>query len=378
MRAKELTLIISCVGVLALAGCGGGSTTLSPQEVIQKASPATVELVGRSGDFTVGGSGIVYDANRGLVLTNAHVIEGVSSLQAKVGDQLPLVPARVVGRAPCNDVAVVELVQKPAGLTEATLGDSTGVQSGDSVTALGYPSNFQNYRQQTASSTQGTVSNPNLVGNEISTALPAYPSLIQDTAAINPGNSGGPLLNDSGEVIGINTLSAAPGGQQGQYYAIAINQAKELLPELESGANIADAGWALTPFKLEDPSTVADDIVTAYGTNRSVALSLAQKVQREHTGLYVGETVPGSAAQKGLIARGDLITEINNTPVSSVKQVCKILESQSPGATLDVNGVYIASSSKVGNFNEAWHTQMKLPEEIAVPPTSTTTTTTGG
>jgi S1-C subfamily serine protease len=376
MRAKGATLAVGCIAALALVGCGGGGgeEPLSPQEVIEKASPATVELVGKSGDYTVGGSGIVYDSDRGLVLTNAHVTEGVSSLQAKIGDTVPLVSARVVGRAPCDDVAVVELVQKPAELSALTLGDSTQVESGDSVTVLGYPSNFQRYRQQTVSSTQGTVSNAHLVGNQISTALPAYPELIQHTAATNPGNSGGPLVDDSLNVVGINTLSAAARGQQGQYYSIAINRAKELLPELESGNDIANVGWALTPLDLVDPRTLAADIVAAYGISNGLALDLAKEAQPDYKGVYVNETVAGSPAREGLITRGDLITEIDNTPVRSVNAVCKILQSRSPGDTLEIDGVYIASSSKVSNFRDSWKTEVKIPKEQVAPPPATTTT----
>src|SRR3954466_9821048 len=126
-----------------VAGCGGGgggTKTLSQQELITQVKPTVVELTGKRGEQRVGGSGVVVDAKRGLVLTNEHVIAGVSALKAKVGDNAATAgPARVLAQAPGDDVAVVQLVNIPAGLKQVKIGSSAKVKSGEQVTVLGYP-----------------------------------------------------------------------------------------------------------------------------------------------------------------------------------------------------------------------------------------------
>src|SRR2546423_6634898 len=122
---------------VVVAGCGGGggSSTLSQQDLITKVKPTVVELSGKREDQTVGGSGVVIDSKRGLVLTNEHVIAGVSALKAKVGDNAATAgPARVLSQAPCDDLAVVQLVNIPAGLQQVKIGRSAKGKSSEPVT----------------------------------------------------------------------------------------------------------------------------------------------------------------------------------------------------------------------------------------------------
>src|SRR5205085_9148340 len=110
------------LSALAVGGCGGGgSSTLSQQDLITKVKPTVVELTGKREDQTVGGSGVVIDAKKGLVLTNEHVVAGVSALKVKVGDNAATAgPARVLAQAPCDDLAVVQLTTVPAGRKQIT------------------------------------------------------------------------------------------------------------------------------------------------------------------------------------------------------------------------------------------------------------------
>lgn len=114
--------LIAIAGATALAGAAcGGSDSPSQEDVIAKVTPSTVVLTGRVGDGTSGGTGVVIDAERGLVLTNSHVVVGLSALRARVGDdEATEGPARVVAKAPCEDLAVVELVNAPPDLTAIT------------------------------------------------------------------------------------------------------------------------------------------------------------------------------------------------------------------------------------------------------------------
>lgn len=378
MRAfRSLVSGLAAVGLVLIAGCGGSSgdetdAALTPQEVIAQAKPGTVELFGKVGDDLVGGTGFVYDAEQGLIITNAHVVEGVSQLQAKVGDTLPTVPARVVGQSPCDDLAVVSLVQKPDGLGELPLGDSNTVRNGDDVVALGYPASFQRARQQQVSSTEGSVSNPDVVGNQIGIDLPKYPALIEHAAAINHGNSGGPLLNTKGEVVGVNALSSAPIGNQGQYYAITVNQAKNVIPTLESGQSPGLIGWSLVPLSLVNPADLARDLSAHYDlpVNRDI-LNVAKDATTGYKGLYVVGSPQGSLANKSDIYAGDLITAINGTSVQTIPQLCKILQSAQPGASLAIDEKILASGKNTDDYGGSYSTTLKLP--TPAPPSGTTT-----
>lgn len=382
--APRLFLAIAVAGGI-LVGCGGDddeettTTTeaLTPQEVIEQATPAVVQLTGTIGDEKVGGSGVLYSTDAGArVLTNQHVVAGLSSISAEVNDQK--VSARVVGEAPCQDVAVLELVNPPTDLATMPFGEAASVQSGDEVVALGFPISAQRAGQAAITSSEGDVSNPDVVGNQISPALPQYPALIQHTATINPGSSGGPLFDDSGEVIGINTLSSAGGGVENQFYAIQIDHIRGLLPDLEAGNDQVNLGWNIVPFELLPPEELAQDIVDQFGTSTDLALNVSRDLVGSGVkGLYVLETAPDSPAEKGNIFRGDLITEIDGTNVRSVPQVCRILESKSPGDTIEVGGQFI-TSGKVGQIGDTFEPQdVKIPEEQLAMTSAEGTTTTG-
>ena len=389
-KARGMFALGATAGLLLVAGCGGGddddgdtsTEPKDPQTIISESTPGVVEIYGKYNDEPVGGSGFIYDAGPPVrVLTNSHVVEGLSSMQVKVGDQLPAVPAQVVAQAPCDDVAVLELPSPPAEVHALTVSD-TEPESGAPVVAMGYPDNFQKYKQQTVNSTQGTVSNPNLVGNQISEDLPTYPDLIQHTAALNPGNSGGPLLDEQGEVVGINTLSRAGRGSQGQYYSIGIDHVNGLLPDLESGTDVAYVGWAIAPLDLVPPIIRVADYINSYGFDVSTAKANVNFDERELNGLYVlGDVDSGSPADKKIFG-GDLITDIDGTSVKTVNQVCKILQSKSPGDSIRVSGIGLTSPEKyTPDYGEASFTEdVELPAEQApaTPTTEGETTTTTG
>ena len=389
-KARGMFALGATAGLLLVAGCGGGddddgdtsTEPKDPQTIISESTPGVVEIYGKYNDEPVGGSGFIYDPGPPVrVLTNSHVVEGLSSMQVKVGDQLPAVPAQVVAQAPCDDVAVLELPSPPAEVHALTVSD-TEPESGAPVVAMGYPDNFQKYKQQTVNSTQGTVSNPNLVGNQISEDLPTYPDLIQHTAALNPGNSGGPLLDEQGEVVGINTLSRAGRGSQGQYYSIGIDHVNGLLPDLESGTDVAYVGWAIAPLDLVPPIIRVADYINSYGFDVSTAKANVNFDERELNGLYVlGDVDSGSPADKKIFG-GDLITDIDGTSVKTVNQVCKILQSKSPGDSIRVSGIGLTSPEKyTPDYGEASFTEdVELPAEQApaTPTTEGETTTTTG
>ncbi len=388
MNSSAFRLFLA-IGVASavLVGCGGGDeddgggttepVVLTSQEIIAKATPATVKLSGRLGDAKVGGTGVLYSTDAGArVLTNAHVVQGLSTITAEVeGDN---VTARRVGTAPCQDLAVLELVNAPPDLVTMPLGESATVESADEVVALGFPITAQRSGSASITSTTGEVSNADVVGNEISPDLPEYPQLIQHTATVNPGNSGGPLINEAGEVVGINTLSSAGSDVvEGQSYAISIDHVKSILPTLEAGQDQVALGWNLLPLEFVPPEELAVDLIEQFGISSGLAVRVANSIVGSgDKGLYNLGSEPGSPAAKAQIVQGDLIKEINGSSVKTIPQVCKILESASPGQTLQIDGQFVASGTVDQLIDESpFRVEMKIPED-QVAMTSTTPATT--
>ncbi len=366
---KRRAAIGVVAAMLVLAACGGGdeetapTTTvpakLSPREVFDIAAPSTVALRGKQGKADVGGTGVIIDAAKGLILTNAHVVAGTAALKARVGDE-PEVPARVLGTAPCEDVAVVQFATVPPGLKAATMGSSAAVGNQDEVVALGFPASFADPASQKLVSTTGTVQSPD-VAAEPHPSLPRYPHTIQHSATINPGNSGGPLLNDRAELVGINTLANTGTDRhqvQGQFYAISIDHIKPMLADLSAGKSQADPGWDIAPFAQVPLSEVFE--ATGYGTAEQGRLADQLLIDAGIDGLFVFGSTAGSPAEKARIVGGDLVTEVQDVPVTTVKEVCDVLQSASPGQVLKVEGRYLTSGGAQRDFGDQWQVEMTL------------------
>ena len=301
--------------------------TLTVAQQIKKGSPSTVELTtrgpgfnrGRKTTLSGGGSGIVVDAEKGLVLTNAHVVAGQTSIKAKVGTG-PEISARVVSQAPCEDLALVSLRPTPKTLVEAQLGTSSKVQAGDRVIALGYPAAFEErVSDRTLQASEGIVSAPT-GKTRLGNASPSLPEVIQHQAPLNGGNSGGPLFNEAGEVIGVNTFTSGRGGSQNQNAAIGIDRVKSMLADLQAGKNSGFVGWQLLPM-----------------TGGQLPLR-PRTTGRQGSALVVLSVDAGSPADKKKFEFGDTIYEIDGTPVRKFQDVCDILNSKSSGDTIRVEG----------------------------------------
>jgi putative serine protease PepD len=169
------------------------------------------------------GSGFVVD-DKGLIVTNNHVVENADNLEVTLADKSK-VAAKLVGRDPENDIAVIRVSVAKEKLTPLRLGDSSQLQVGQMAVAIGNPFGLDR------TITRGVVS---AVGRSLkSDSGRQIRNVIQTDAAINPGNSGGPLLNSRGEVIGVNTAIFTPsGGSVGIGFAVPVNTVKKLLPQL--------------------------------------------------------------------------------------------------------------------------------------------------
>jgi S1-C subfamily serine protease len=223
---------------------------LNDREIVTKVQPSMVSIIAippgetrepADGGRHAHGTGIIYDAKRGLVLTSNHYLEGARSIRITVNGKTA-VRGRPVARAQCKDFAVVELRPRPRNLTEIQFGDSSKSGAGERVSALGY---LQPPGQKKASliKTDGTVSSTG-VSSQIHPDLPALPSATLHQAPLQLAMSGGPLVNNRGELIGLDTLVKDGSiGESGPWPAVTGNWLKDWLAQLKPGKGSTYVGW---------------------------------------------------------------------------------------------------------------------------------------
>lgn len=350
--AGVLALLIIAGGVVAIVASSGGSSTLTTQQLITQASPSVVRIEGDQG----GGSGFIINAKQQLILTNAHVVEGNSALNVQVGNNASNTsPARIVAADPCDDLAVLKLVTPISGLKALPFGSSGAVHAGDPVTVLGFPGalrtpvgNETTAQSATIIANTGTVSEVDVKANP-DPSLPEYQDTIVHQAPVNHGDSGGPLLNRSGQVVGVNTLVNE--SNQGQYYSIAIDYVKRLLPGLEAGQDRDALGWSLFALSDTDPN-LATTLQSLYANNPAFA-SNATQLAADTTKLLQAGSIngvldlndqPGSAADKASAA-GFLFDSMNGDPTPTVAAVCNIVTSVNPGSQVKLHGFNVDAGS---------------------------------
>jgi S1-C subfamily serine protease len=288
-------------------------------DVYNRVSPAVVSISSRVQGRGGIGSGFIID-QQGHILTNNHVVQGASSLLVTLADGTN-VPARVVGTAPGNDLALIKIDPPQQGLTVARLGDSDAVVPGEVAIAIGSPSGLE----QTV--TAGIVSS---VGRTFGGSPSSRPlrGLIQTDAAINPGNSGGPLLNSAGEVIGINTLKAPD--TQGIGFAVPINTAKRLLPQLQAGGRVSSPYLGISGRAITAQVAQALNLPVTEGV---LIVSVVDGGPAATAGIRGG--APGQGENAG--AGGDIITAIDGQPVRRVEDIGAVLDTKRAGDSVEVS-----------------------------------------
>ena len=236
--------LLAVVVVLVAAGAFSGEED-SPADrvpaVVERLTPATVLVETLRGGSRAGtGSGWVLDAEAGLIVTAAHVVNQ--------GDEFRVAQERaeLVASAPCEDLALLR-VRGARGLRAAPLGSDASLRAGETVVALGYPEAAT--AGETVGSTTGVVSAPRAAFRDPAPDVPAYPQVVQTDTALNPGNSGGPLADLDGRVVGVNAAArtSGAGGRplQNVNYAIAIDRVKRVLGDLREGRSL---GWLGASF----------------------------------------------------------------------------------------------------------------------------------
>lgn len=258
------------------------------------------------------GSGFIIDAN-GIILTNAHVVDGADEVIVTLKDGREFV-GQVVGQDSVTDVAVIRV--DAANLPTVVLGDSEQLRPGEWAIAIGNPLGLDN------TVTAGIISATGRSSAEVRVPDKRV-SFIQTDAAINPGNSGGPLLNESGEVIGMNT--AIIGGAQGLGFAIPINTAQSIAQE------ILTYGRAEHPYVGLQMRTLTPELQAMI--NRDPRSNI--RVQ-EQEGVVILGIMQNSPAARAGIRPGDVIRRINNQSITSAEQVQRLVENSSIGDTLQM------------------------------------------
>jgi putative serine protease PepD len=279
------------------------STDLTVGQVAKEATSSVVEIdatssgdgstfpFGGSGSQSAEGTGFVYDA-KGDIVTNQHVVDGASTVRVKFADGSTY-SATVVGADSATDIAVLHVNAPSSKLKPLTLGDSSKVQVGDGVVAIGNPFGLD------GTVTSGIVS---AVGREISSPDDTpIEGAIQTDAAINHGNSGGPLLDLRGDVIGITSqIQSEGGGNDGVGFAVPSNTVKSIASQLISNGKAQHALLGVTPTDTAN-------------------------------GVRIATVKSGSAADDAGLKAGDVITAVGSTRVESSAQIRSIIAGHQPG-----------------------------------------------
>ena len=263
------------------------------------------------------GSGVIID-KKGLVLTNAHVVERVDNVSVTLADGTNR-EGRVLGTDSITDLALVKIDNKEDS-NYAPLGDSEELEVGDWAIALGTPYGLEK------TVTLGIVSSLHRDINSLGFSDKRL-DLIQTDAAINPGNSGGPLINSNGQVIGINTLvRSGPGAGLG--FAIPINLAKNVSDQL------LENGEVIHPYLGVQLISLNPKIAKEHNEDPNALVQLP-----ERSGALIQSVIPNSPAEKAGLRRGDLVIATENTPIEEPKTLLDEVEKAQIGKIFLLNVV---------------------------------------
>ena len=265
------------------------------------------------------GSGFIM-SKEGYILTNNHVVEDADRIKVKLAGGKEF-DGKIVGRDPKTDLALIQ-IEAASDLQPLKLGNSDELKVGNWVVAVGSPFGLE----QTV--TAGIVS---AKGRVIGSG--PYDNFIQTDASINPGNSGGPLINLQGEVVGINTAIVASG--QGIGFAIPINMAKEIAPQLQKRGHVTRG---LLGVAIQD---VTPELAKSLGL-------------KESKGALVSQVVPDGPADKAGFEQGDVIVNFDGQPVGDSKDLPRIVASTPVGKTVTVklfrDGKEVERQAKIGEM----------------------------
>jgi S1-C subfamily serine protease len=317
--------------------------------IYDAANPAVVEIKTSEGNgfwaLAGQGSGIIIDT-QGNILTNNHVVEGATSVEVVIDENT--VEGTVMGTDEIHDLAIVKVdASAVAGITPLQLGDSSSVQAGEMAIAIGSPYGL------TDTVTVGVVSGLNRSINDLT-------GMIQTDATLNPGNSGGPLLNDQGEIIGINTAieTNGMGGMTNIGFAIPSNTVKNVLADLIAGNEITRPWLGISGIALTSP--MAEKLNLSVDQGVYVVTVMADS-PAESAGL-IGGGYDGTGSP---LSGGDVITAVDGKIVSSVSDISNYINTKKVGNTVTLtvlrDGSQITLQATLGTWPEQTQSNI-IPE----------------
>ena len=358
-------------------------TMLSTSQIASRVDPGLVDVVSTLGDeqATAAGTGIVLTSN-GEILTNNHVIDGATSIKVTDVGNHRTYTAKVVGYDATQDVAVIQL-QNASGLTIASLGDSSTVQTGNSVVALGNAGG----KGGTPSVAAGTVTALNqaiTASDEGSGNSEQLTGLIETNADIQPGDSGGSLVNSYGQVIGMDTAASSgtqvqsqSGQAAEQAYAIPINEALSIAKQIGAGSASDVVHLGATAFLGVETQPASDGSSSGIGgsggsggfggSNGSSGFggfggssgfggfggSQGSSQGGSTAGVTIVGTLAGSPAANAGLAEGDVITSVGGQSVSTAQNISKVLVKYHPGDSISISWVDQSGQSQTANVTLA-------------------------
>lgn len=291
------------------------------------------------------GSGIIIerDDSRLYVVTNEHVVRSSEKLFVQFGDEENVI-ASIKGSDPSRDIAVVEIElseipkETLGKIKVATIGDSKALRVGDAAIAIG---NALGYGQTT---TKGVISalDREVTARDPSTGISITNHCIQTDAAINPGNSGGALLNEKGEVVGINEIKYSSTEVEGIGYAIPIHTAMPVINEIIEKEHVSDERQVFLGIQGVE---IDEEDAAKFGMPR---------------GIYLSQVVPGSAAEDAGLQIGDIITAFDGKTVSTQEELTSLMNGYKPGDVMEItfqrarDGIYkeYRTEAVLGTRNE--------------------------
>lgn len=284
----------------------------STSEIVKKTADSVVEISTESvvtGSFAQqyvqqgAGSGVIISQD-GYILTNNHVINGANSVKVRLRDSTEY-DATIIGSDSDNDIALLKV--SATGLSPATFGDSNSLAVGDYVVAIGNP-----LGELGGTVTDGIIS---ALARKV-TIEDTQMTLLQTNAQVNPGNSGGGLFNANGELVGIVNAKQSATEVEGIAFAIPINNVLDILSDLKEYGYVTGK----VDLGIDFTDITSDETAFYYGVNQ--------------TGCYVLSVNSGSNAEKAGVTRGDLVTKVNDTDVSSSSDITTALEKAEVGDTV--------------------------------------------
>ncbi len=338
--SQKTVTVVQQAAPIAPSNASQQNTGLTPHQIYEKDAPGvafvTSTIVRQSeSPFGLGGSegqqqgtatgsGFVINSD-GTILTNYHVVENAVKVTVSF-EHGKTVEAKVVGKDPSNDLAILRIPTEGLTMHVLTLGDSSKAQVGDPVLAIGNPFGLdRTLTTGVVSALQREITAPN--GFTIS-------NVLQTDAPINPGNSGGPLLNEAGEVIGINSqieTGGSGGGSVGIGFAVPINTAKSELTQLEKGGTVRSAYLGVSTLTIDGSLSALNLPVKAGALVETVEGGTPAAKAGIRGGNLEVQTSGGKVA-----VGGDIVVAVDGKTIANAEDLTSVIGSKKPGDTISV------------------------------------------